>query len=181
MKVNGKEYRTIWMEASSVYMIDQNKLPFQFEIHESKTCFETCFAITTMIMRGAGAIGAAAGFAMAQAYLEAPEAGRQDYIDNARMEIEATRPTARNLFYAVKKVYNAGKKSVEKALEEALKIADADAQDSQNIGFYGSQIIGDGFKIETHCNAGWLAFVDYGTALSPIYTARNEGKNCLFM
>ncbi len=176
MKVNGKDYRTIWMEGSTVYMIEQNFLPYRFEIYESHKYFDTCFAITTMIVRGAGAIGAAAGFAMAQAYLEAPEQGKKEFIDHARFDIESTRPTARNLFYAVKRVYTAGKKSPQKAVEEAQKIAVEDAQDSQNIGFYGSQIIGDGYHIATHCNAGWLAFVDYGTALSPIYYAKNSGK-----
>jgi len=176
MKVNETNYRTIWMEGNSVFMIDQNKLPFHFAVYESKTSFDTCFAITTMVIRGAGAIGAAGGFAMAQAFLEAPVSGTDDYIENARFDIESSRPTARNLFYAVNRVYKAGKVSVEKAVEEALRIADEDAHDSQSIGYYGNQLIRDGFRIETHCNAGWLAFVDYGTALSPIYTAFREGK-----
>ena len=88
MKVNGEEYRTIWMEESSVFMIEQNLLPFEFKIHECKSYFDTCFAITTMIVRGAGAIGAAAGFAMAQAMLEAPNEGFMDYVLQAKEDIE---------------------------------------------------------------------------------------------
>ncbi|MDZ7777564.1 MAG: hypothetical protein U5L09_19100 [Bacteroidales bacterium] len=115
MKVNGKHYRTIWMEDHRVKMIHQNKLPFSFEIYESGNYQETCHAIKTMIVRGAGAIGAAAGFAMAQACLEAK--GLSDYVEyirKARTAIEATRLTAQNLFYAVKAVFDAGMQSAEK-------------------------------------------------------------------
>lgn len=177
MKVQGEEYRTIWMEDSTVFMIDQNLLPFEFKIYESKTYFDTCFAISTMVVRGAGAIGAAAGFAMAQAYLEAPEDEFDSFILQAKDDIAATRPTAQNLFYAIERVYKAGKRSVEEAVKEALLIADEDARDSRLIGQYGMTLIEDNFKILTHCNAGWLAFVNYGTALSPIYMAHKEGKN----
>lgn len=97
-------------------------------------------------------------------------------MDNARNTIEATRPTARNLFYATEKVYEAGKQSIENAIIEAQHIADKDAHDSVMIGKFGDELILDGFSIETHCNAGWLAFVDYGTALSPIYFAKMSGK-----
>ncbi len=176
MKVDGKEYRTVWMEGSSVYMINQNLLPFKFEIFEAKKYFDTCFAITTMIVRGAGAIGATAGFAMAQACYEAPKEGRDEFLSHARFDIESTRPTASNLFYALKRVFKAGKQSNEAAINEAQKIAEEDAADSLNIGFYGNDLIKNDYSIETHCNAGWLAFVDYGTALSPIYTAQKSGK-----
>ncbi|MCF8227573.1 MAG: S-methyl-5-thioribose-1-phosphate isomerase [Bacteroidales bacterium] len=176
MKVKGKNYRTVWMEGSSVFMIEQNLLPFKFEIFEAKKYFDTCFAITTMIVRGAGALGAAAGYAMAQVFLEAPEEGRDEFIAQARFDIEATRPTAQNLFYAVKRVYKAGKHSVEQAVAEANKIADEDAEDSRSIGLYGNELIKKNAKIATHCNAGWLAFVDFGTALSPIYMAKKEKK-----
>ncbi len=177
MKVGGKEYRTIWMVDNAVYLIDQNLLPFEFKIYRASNYHETCKAIKTMVVRGAGAIGAAAGYAMAQAYIENSDKRDKKYTEKARKEIESTRPTARNLFYATERVYNAGKKSVNKAIEEAKKIADEDAQNSRNIGIYGNDLIRDGHKIETHCNAGWLAFVDYGTALSPIYTAARSGKD----
>lgn len=176
MNVGGKTYQTVWMEGYSVMMIHQNLLPFVFSIHECKTHWDTCMAITEMIVRGAGAIGAAAGFAMAQAYLSAPEEDMEDYIKEARKDIESTRPTAKNLFYAVERVFEAGKLSRVNAVTEAQRVALKDTEDSRNIGRFGSALMGKKTNILTHCNAGWLAFVDYGTALSPIYTARNEGK-----
>ena len=176
MKVNGNDYRTIWMDGSSVFMIEQNLLPFAFRIFESKDYLQTCHCIKTMMVRGAGAIGAAAGFAMAQAFLQSPVKGFENFIENAKRDIEATRPTARNLFYAVDRVFWAGKKSIENACTEARNIADEDAAASQAIGDFGNELIEPGFRIQTHCNAGWLAFVDFGTALSPIYKAHHSGK-----
>jgi methylthioribose-1-phosphate isomerase len=108
MHINGKYYRTVWMEGSVVYMIDQTLLPFEFRIFEAKNYQSNCHAIKTMITRGAGAIGATAGFAMAQAMMEAPKAGYEDFILKAKREIEGTRPTARNLFYAVDRGFEAG-------------------------------------------------------------------------
>jgi len=176
MRVENKEYRTVWMKGQTVYMIEQNLLPFRFKIYRSKDHFQTAHAIKTMIIRGAGAIGAAAGYAMAQAYLEAGKDNFREYIEKARKTIESTRPTAQNLFYAVERVYRAGKTSVIAAVKEARAIADEDASASQQIGKFGNDLIKEGFRIETHCNAGWLAFVDYGTALSPIYVAHKSGK-----
>jgi len=179
MKVNGKNYRTVWMHDSSVFLIEQNLLPFEFKIYEAKNHLDTCKAIKTMIIRGAGAIGAAAGFATAQSFLEAPQKSLADYVEKAVQNIKSTRPTAQNLFYAVERVYNAAKNSKnpqKTAFEQAKQIADEDAQACRKIGEYGSELIKEGFNIETHCNAGWLAFVDYGTALSPIYNAHRNGK-----
>jgi S-methyl-5-thioribose-1-phosphate isomerase len=176
MKVNGKHFRTIWMEGSSVFMIDQTKLPFHFEIFEAKDYSETCKAIKTMVTRGAGAIGAAAGFAMAQAFLEVKMKNIPELAITAKEEIEATRPTARDLFFAVNKVYEAGLKSIEEAINEAQHLADNNIEAARKIGEYGNALIEDGFRIATHCNAGWLGFVDYGSALSPIYVANEAGK-----
>jgi len=176
MHVNGRNYRTVWMENGSVFMIEQNLLPFEFRIYESKNYRQTCHAIKTMIVRGAGAIGVTAGFAMAQAFLEPEGKNFSDYITAAKKEIEATRPTARNLFYAVERVYNAGIKDPATALPEAEKIAQEDVDASKRIGELGNELIKDGYNIETHCNAGWLAFTDYGTALSPVYSAAIYGK-----
>ena len=125
MKVKGKDYRTIWMKGSSVFMIEQNLLPFEFKIFESKDYRTTCHAIITMIVRGAGAIGAAAGYAMAQAALLADPKKYQKEILKARKEIECTRPTARNLFYAVERVYAAALDSPIKALAEAEAVAES--------------------------------------------------------
>lgn len=173
MKVEGKHYRTVWMEDSTVCLIEQNLLPFQFKVFHAATHGDTCTAISTMIVRGAGAIGATAGYAMAQAFIENSDGG---YVEAARQRIEATRPTAQNLFYAVDRVYRAGQVSTEQAVAEARAIADEDAEACQTIGTLGNDLIEDGSNIETHCNAGWLAFVDYGSALSPIYTAHRAGK-----
>jgi methylthioribose-1-phosphate isomerase len=177
MEVAGKQYRTVWMEGSSVFLIEQNLLPFEFRILELTSCPQCCHAITSMSVRGAGAIGAMAGFAMALAFLGAPGEHFLPYVTAARREIEATRPTARNLFYATERVFNAGLTAPGAAMEEARLIADKDAQDSRRIGEIGNVLIPHGARIETHCNAGWLAFVDYGTALSPVYLAHERGKD----
>jgi len=160
MKVKGKHFRTVWYKNGSVFLIDQNLLPFAFKIIECKTYQDTCRAIKDMTVRGAGAIGATAGFAMAQGLTL-----------KAKKTIEATRPTAQNLFYATNRVYSA-----KDPLLEAQKIADEDAAACRKIGEYGSKLIKDGMNIETHCNAGWLAFVDFGSALSPIYAAAKQKK-----
>lgn len=176
MKVNQQAYKTIWMEDNRVMMIEQNLLPFEFKIITTANYKETCHAIKTMIVRGAGAIGAAAGFAMAQATLEATADNYIQYISEARVAIEATRPTARNLFAATEMVYNAALISKESAIKAAQVIAEKDITDCQKIGEFGNELIKNGSRIETHCNAGWLAFVDYGTALSPVYYAQNQSK-----
>ncbi len=176
MKVQGKDYKTVWMEGKSVFMIEQNLLPFDFKIYESANYKQTCFAIKTMIVRGAGAIGVTAGFAMLQAVLEAPENEYQEFLLSAKKEIESTRPTARNLFYAVDRVYHAAQISVDDAKVEAMAISSEDIQACKAIGEHGNKIIKDGYNILTHCNAGWLAFTDYGSALSPVYTAKKSGK-----
>jgi len=174
MNINGQPYHTIWLEGSSVFMINQNLLPFEFRIYEARTYRETCRAIITMITRGAGAIGAAAGFAMAQAFMEGE--GNSQYTGHARKEIEATRPTARNLFYAAERVFNAGAVSTDAAVEEALRVAQENIDDALKIGEAGNTLIPDGCRILTHCNAGWLGFVDWGSALAPVYKAHREGK-----
>ena len=125
-----------------------------------------------MVVRGAGAIGAAAGYAMAQGFIEGDAA-------KTRLILESARPTAKNLFYAVKRVLDSAAASntpVIAAAKEAQNVADEDAVSSQKIGAIGNDLIKDGDGILTHCNAGWLAFVDYGTALSPIYAAHAAGK-----
>jgi methylthioribose-1-phosphate isomerase len=180
MKVNGKDYKTVWMKDHSLFLIEQNSLPFKFEIYESKNYLDTCYAIKSMIVRGALAIGAAAGFGMAQAFLEAPKENFWQYVERAKMDIEATRPTARDLFYATERVFDTAKCSpnpLEVSIIEAQKIADESVESCRKIGEYGNKLIKDGFNIETHCNAGWLACVDYGTALSPMYIANQSGKN----
>jgi len=164
------------MEHSSVYFINQNLLPFEFKVSKAENYLQCCHAIQSMMVRGAGAIGAMAGYAMAQAFGQAPGMDPKTFVGEARKTIESTRPTARNLFHATEKVFNGGLDSVNDAFEEAQRLADKDAEDSRMIGEYGQTLIKDGIQVETHCNAGWLAFVDYGTALSPVYLAHSAGR-----
>ena len=168
MEVAGKHFRTVWMQGNSVMMIDQSLLPYDFQVYECKDYRATAQAIKNMITRGAGSIGATAGYAMAQAFLADKD------LPKAAEYIKSMRPTAQNLFYAVKKVLKA--KDKQKALEIAQSIADEDADFCQTIGHHGEPLIKDGYRILTHCNAGWLAFVDWGSALSPVYKAKRAGK-----
>jgi len=182
MKVNKKSYRAIWIENSIVYMIDQNLLPFEFKIHHCYNVDETCDAIKTMITRGAGSIGAAGGYAMLQVIWENKNVENlYDELKAAKQKIDATRPTAVNLFYATHRILEAAKISKAFAIAEAHAIADECVEQSKKIGIYGNELIKDGYRIETHCNAGWLALVDYGSALSPIYTAFENGKKNIFV
>jgi len=163
------------MEADNVFMIDQNVLPFRFSVICCKKYTDTCNAIVNMTTRGAGSIGAAAGFAMAQACLQAKYENTADFLLKSRQQIESTRPTARNLFYATEKVFNAALISVEQALVMAQKVADECADQGRRIGVNGNALLAAGIRVLTHCNAGWLALVDYGSALAPIY----EAHSCL--
>ncbi len=188
MKVNVdgeiKDVLALWRKGSDIKMVDQRKLPHSFEVITLKNHNETAKAIKTMVTRGAGSIGCAAGFGMAQAAMEAadlPEAEFLKYLDNAAETIRKTRPTAANLFKAVDRCLTAadwGKVNVR--VERVVKAADLILQDdikaSVAIGKAGAKIIKDGFKIMTHCNAGALAYIDQGTALAPIREAVSEGK-----
>ncbi len=180
MKVNGSEYRTIWMEQDgTVKMIHQNELPFRFRIFNSTDYSITISAIRDMIVRGAGAIGIAGGFAMAQAFLQAEKQNLAgDFVFNAKKQIDDARPTARNLFYATQKVFEAGlEDGADAAVFQAQQLAEEDMVMSAAIGHFGSELILDKYKILTHCNAGCLAFVDHGSALAPIFEAHRSGKN----
>ena len=110
MRVEGKDYRTIWMEGAVVKTINQPLIPHKFEIVDLPTHRDTANAISTMILRGAGAIGAAGGFGMAQVYLEAPADGAQraQYVQEGHQTLHNTRPTAQDLFYALERVRMAG-------------------------------------------------------------------------
>lgn len=177
MKVNGTYYRTVWMEGNDVLLINQNLLPFEFAVVRSPDYLSTCEMIRDMRVRGAGAIGVTAGYAMAQAFALAT-GNVAVFVNDARSRIESTRPTARNLFYAVEKVFKAGLNGGSKeAMAEAELIAESDISTSKRIGEFGNTLLIDNTSVETHCNAGWLAFADYGTALSPVYCAAAAGKD----
>ena len=193
MKVRGQHYRTIWPDEPDervIRLIDQRFLPHRFVIEEVRTVDEMATAIREMHVRGAGLIGAAAGYGM---YLATLEAGSLDAFESqllsAAAKLKATRPTAVNLAWAVERqLKNIGEaKSLEEkrraALNTARQIADEDAEFCRRIGEHGVELIrrlsekkgGAPVNVLTHCNAGWLAFVDHGSATSPIYAAHDSG------
>lgn len=182
MIVNEKHYRTIWMEGTIVKTIDQPKIPHKFSICSLNNYLETAKAISTMILRGAGTIGAAGAFGLAQAINEIDNEDKfLDELNKAKKILENTRPTAQDLFTAINEVYNSVKDKTlidakKISIEVSQKYADRNAQAGEIIGKYGAELIKDGFRILTHCNAGWLAFVDWGSALAPVYAAKRQGK-----
>jgi S-methyl-5-thioribose-1-phosphate isomerase len=121
---------------------------------------------------------------MAQAYLEAPDgAGRDAYIEQGYQTLKGTRPTAQDLFFALDEVRRSADKETtlpamrQAAIARAHQLADANAEAGRKIGEFGAPLIADGATVLTHCNAGWLAFVDWGSALAPVYFAHRAGKN----
>jgi len=193
VKVGGRHFRTIWLKPGDecvVELIDQRFLPHQFVIEEVRTLEQMATAIREMHVRGAGLIGASAGYGM---YLAAIEGAARDSVDehlvHAAAQLKATRPTAVNLSWAVERQLNKiaeGKNAREKvaiALHTASLIAEEDAEQCRMIGQHGLKLIeqiaekkaGKPVNVLTHCNAGWLAFVDYGSATSPIYAAHDRG------
>ena len=193
MKVEGKNYRTIWLNENDnavVSVIDQRFLPHKFVIENLSSVNETCIAITDMHIRGAGLIGATAGYGMYLAILESRNKKNVDeYLQQSAIKLKATRPTAVNLEYAVNRQLQALSKvkSIDEkifvAKQTALLIAYEDADYCRRIGEHGVNIIeqisktkkGAVVNILTHCNAGWLAFVNYGSATAPIYEAQKRG------
>ena len=191
MKVNGNHYRTIWPKQDNpriIEIIDQRYLPHKFVIEELAAVDDFVAAIKDMHVRGAGLIGATAAYAMYCAVLQAPENDFKAWLDGSVGKILATRPTAKNLSWAVQRQLAAiaaikdPESRIQKAFETAVQIADEDADYCHRIGEHGLQIIrdissrkpGEPVNILTHCNAGWLAFVDYGSATAPIYAAQRE-------
>ena len=189
MKVGGEHFRTIWLKPGDervVQLIDQRFLPHRFVIEEVHTVEQMATAIREMHVRGAGLIGASAGYGMYLAAIEAAERGSLDeQLAHAAAQLKATRPTAVNLSWAVERqIKNVaqGKNAKEKiafALQTARSIADEDVEQCRMIGLHGLKLIrqiarkkaGKRVNVLTHCNAGWLAFVDYGSATAPIYAA----------
>jgi len=184
MKIEGKEYRTIWFENNVVKIIDQTKLPHQFIIKDLKTVKEAVNAIKTMEVRGAPLIGGTAAFGIA---LAVQENNDPEFIKKNAEELIQSRPTAINLKWAVDRMMNklSGINSdqiLDIALKEAQEICDEDEKFCENIGINGLKIIEeiynkkkDTINILTHCNAGWLATINWGTATSPIYHAHKKG------
>ncbi|MFB3905515.1 MAG: S-methyl-5-thioribose-1-phosphate isomerase [Acidobacteriota bacterium] len=137
-----------------------------------------------MIVRGAGAIGATAAYGMAQAVLEAPDNSRfRDAVEEGSQTLANTRPTAQNLFYAIERVLAVARQAPsvpearKRAVQTANLLAEEDLSSCASIGCRGAALIRNGARVLTHCNAGWLAFVDWGSALAPVYRASREGKS----
>jgi methylthioribose-1-phosphate isomerase len=169
MRVNGTPYRTVWMDGGTVHLIDQNRLPFAFELVGCADHRATADAIRDMTVRGAPAIGAAAAYALAQAFGEADARDPWPYARAARGLIEATRPTARDLFHGTEHVWIAARAAhpadtARAAREAAQALADESVEGCRRIGQHGAALVPEGARVLTHCNAGWLATVDYGTA-----------------
>ena len=193
MKIGDKNYQSIWLNESDpsvVCVIDQQKLPFSFEIKELRSVDDIFSAIADMTVRGAPLIGATAAFGM---YLAAMEINSRtnirEHLSNAARYLISCRPTAVNLSWAVNSVMETlGKVSDSKLLSEtalkaAISICETEKENCRQIGNHGLKLIeklskkknGEAVNILTHCNAGWLACIDYGTATAPIYFAHNKG------
>jgi len=187
MKINGRHYRTIrpLPGASAVEVIDQTKLPHRFETMRLSTMEDAAQAIRSMVVRGAPLIGATAAYGLA---LALRDDASDEALDRAHDVLLATRPTAINLRWALKRICDAVRNRprdarAAAAWREAAAICDEDVEICRRIGEHGLKLLrqaaaskpGETLNILTHCNAGWLATVDWGTALAPIYMAHDEG------
>ncbi len=198
MKVKGNHFETIWINEDNsglVQIIDQRYLPFAFRIEDIKTAEDMFIAIRDMHLRGAPLIGAAGALGMYLAVLDHPgKSISEGYITEKANYIKSSRPTAVNLSWAVDRVAEDLKglrpqdkrpkeEAVELARHRALQIMDEERENCLKIGQYGVKLIekashrknNDTVNILTHCNAGWLACIDYGTATAPIYMAHDQG------
>ncbi len=184
MKIEGKEYRTIWFQNNIVKIIDQTKLPHKFIIKDLKTVKEAVNAIKTMEVRGAPLIGATAAYGIVLSVIENND---QSFLQKSASDLISSRPTAINLKWAVDRMIKKlsgvnSEKILEIAINEAQKICEEDIKFCEKIGLNGLKIIEDIYNkkkdtvnILTHCNAGWLATINWGTATSPIYHAHKKG------
>ncbi len=190
MKINGQHYRSVWVADNdrTIEILDQTKLPFKFKILQLETMSDAATAIKDMWVRGAPLIGAVAAYGMALAMRENPS---DENLHLSYDILNKTRPTAINLKWSLDRVSKIlvdtqpNNREVV-AYQIASDIADEDVEICRNIGYNGLNIIkeiadnkpdGSTVNILTHCNAGWLATVDWGTALSPIYMAHEAGIN----
>src|SRR6185437_4706581 len=176
MNVSGTHYRTLWPTSSgAIRVIDQTRLPFEFATLDLHTLTEAALAIRTMVVRGAPLIGATAAYGLVLA-LRADPSDR--HLAEAITTLRATRPTAVNLVWALERMHTAlaavtPDERAEVAFREAGLICEADVEQCRSIGTHGLEIIrklaaarGAQINILTHCNEGWLACVDWGTALA---------------
>ncbi|MBL8028509.1 MAG: S-methyl-5-thioribose-1-phosphate isomerase [Fibrobacteres bacterium] len=184
MKVNGKNYTAVWMEKGVVCMIDQRVLPHSFKILRLPSSEDTAEAIRNMTTRGAGSIGAAAGFGAAQAAAEAAKGKSFRSIFSKKMAVlRKTRPTAQDLFHALDRIADVvtplsdrPEIAVNMARAAAEALSNEYVENGRKISEYGEKLIPKNGVILTHCNAGWLGLQDWGSALAPIYAAHRAGK-----
>jgi len=188
MKIGGRHYRTIWLNPDgwTVEVIDQTKLPHRFETVTLKSCEDAARAILNMQVRGAPLIGVTAAYGLC---LALREDASDEAMDRAIAHLAQQRPTAINLRWALEEVRttvrNLPRESrVEAAYRRAAELCDEDVETCRRIGMHGLELIrslaatkdpGEPVNVLTHCNAGWLACVDWGTATSPIYQAHDAG------
>jgi methylthioribose-1-phosphate isomerase len=184
MKILNKEYKTIWYEGNAVKIIDQTKLPHKFIIKDLKSVKDAINAIKNMEVRGAPLIGGTAAYGIVLAIQENSD---PEFINKSAKELIHSRPTAINLKWAVDRMMKKltginSDKVLDIALKEANEICDEDEKFCENIGVNGLKIIEEIYNkkkntvnILTHCNAGWLATINWGTATSPIYHAHKKG------
>jgi methylthioribose-1-phosphate isomerase len=203
VKVGKQHFRTIWLNPANeqvVQLIDQRFLPHSFVIEDVSTVAQMAIAIREMHVRGAGLIGASAGYGMYLAAIEAAGspavAGFDQHLASAAAQLKATRPTAVNLARAIERQltniakgragpgwHDTPEEKIARALAVAKDIAAEDEEHCRMIGQHGLRLIeqiakkrvGKPVNVLTHCNAGWLAFVDYGSALAPVYAAHDRG------
>ena len=187
MRINGVPYRTIWLasDGRTVEIIDQTRLPHAFAVVALRTLADAAYAIRAMLVRGAPLIGATAAYGVALAMAEdASDAA----LDDACARLLETRPTAVNLRWALERVHAhlaplSPAARVDAAYAEAAAVSDEDVGINRAIGEHGARLIqaiaakkpGQVVNVLTHCNAGWLATVDWGTALAPVYVAAEQG------
>lgn len=196
MKINGTSFRTIWLkpdDPTTVQIIDQRHLPHNFVIEDLRTLEDFEKAIRDMHVRGAPLIGSAAAYGMYVAALGFSEKNFDQKIQEAALRLKATRPTAVNLAYAADLILHriSNRKSIEEKVAVILQAANAVTEESVEhcrlIGEHGLSLIEEirsgkmisgktgTINILTHCNAGWLACIDFGTATAPIYAAHDRG------
>lgn len=194
MNIDSKHYRTIWLkegDKSIVQIIDQRNLPFQLNIEDLKSLEDAAHAIKDMHVRGAPLIGSTAAYGMYLALLHMPaEESVERYAQQAAEVLKSTRPTAVNLAYAVDLSLEAIKgisdqaDAVTKALQAAHDVTEESVEHCRLIGEHGLEVLkaiqkkkgkNKTINVLTHCNAGWIACIDYGTATAPIYAAQQAG------
>lgn len=191
MKIHGKHYQTIWIKEGNpaiVQVIDQRKLPFRFEIIDLKTVDDVFYAISEMVVRGAPLIGVTAAYGIYLAVVNFSNGDFEKYISEKATYLKSSRPTAVNLAFAVDQMtgFVLANKSeqhlIEKVIQKADELKENEIQFSSKIGDFGLELIEKIYNqkkqtvnILTHCNAGWLACIDWGTATAPIYKAHLKG------